>query len=393
MKKVANFSGCKVYDLSTGKTMPSWLSENKKRALAKDEEYRKRLELIQDFEMPTAAQCIKMTRDMEHIVVTGVYSPLVRCYTVSDLAMKFQRGLTCDVVAFETLSDDYGKLVFLQSDRTLNFHAPYGTHYTLRIPKFGRDLMYSYDTCDLYISASGDEIYRLNLESGQFKEPLVVNSLGGCNKLHINPIIPQLLACGGEVGVCEFIDLRNKSIASRLNVSNHVTNNGNIGISAIKFDTDGLTLGVGTSNGNCILYDIRSSKPRYIKEHQYGLPVIDVTFHNSSKRIISTDKKIVKIWDRDDRSLGKILTNIEPPSDINGLHLVQDRRGQSGLIMLAGEQSRVMNYFIPQLGPAPRWCSFLENLSEELEETSMHTHSLTYLLTYLLTHSLAYSLR
>lgn len=38
--------------------------------------------------------------------------------------------------------------------------------------------------------------------------------------------------------------------------------------------------------------------------------------------------------------------------------------------MLAGEQSRVMLYFVPQLGPAPRWCSFLEGLTEELEETA-----------------------
>lgn len=61
--KVSTFNGCKVYNLSVGKTMPVWLSENKKRALAKDEEYRKRLELMQDFEMPTASQCIKMTAD------------------------------------------------------------------------------------------------------------------------------------------------------------------------------------------------------------------------------------------------------------------------------------------------------------------------------------------
>lgn len=90
--KVATFNGCKVYNLSMGKTMPAWLSENKKRAMAKDEEYRRRLELMQDFEMPTASQCIKMTADGrdalfpsfkrdscklsfhtigEHIIVTG----------------------------------------------------------------------------------------------------------------------------------------------------------------------------------------------------------------------------------------------------------------------------------------------------------------------------------
>jgi len=167
--KVATFNNCRVYNLSQGKTLPEWLTDSKKRALLKDPEYSKRLELIQDFEMTTAAECIKMTKDGQHIIVTGGYPPLVRCYTTSDLAMKFQRGLTCDVVAFECLSDDFGKLVFLQSDRTVAFHAPYGSHYAMRVPKFGRDLAYSWENCDLYVASTGEEIYRINLESGEFK--------------------------------------------------------------------------------------------------------------------------------------------------------------------------------------------------------------------------------
>lgn len=43
-------------------------------------------------------------------------------------------------------------------------------------------------------------------------------------------------------------------------------------------------------------------------------------------------------------------------------------RGDSGLLMMAAEQSRVLSYYIPNLGPAPRWCSFLDVLTEELEE-------------------------
>ena len=30
-------------------------------------------------------------------------------------------------------------------------------------------------------------------------------------------------------------------------------------------------------------------------------------------------------------------------------------------------------YFVPGLGPAPRWCSFLESLTEELEESANPT--------------------
>ena len=40
----------------------------------------------------------------------------------------------------------------------------------------------------------------------------------------------------------------------------------------------------------------------------------------------------------------------------------------SGLLFVAAEQTRILSYFIPALGPAPRWCSFLDNLAEELEE-------------------------
>mmetsp|Transcript_34146 Transcript_34146/g.73798 ORF Transcript_34146/g.73798 Transcript_34146/m.73798 type:complete len:689 (-) Transcript_34146:8-2074(-) len=370
--KAASFNGCKVYNLSSGKTMPDWLSAAKKRALVKDEEYRKRVELIQDFEMSTASHCIRMTGDGQHIIVTGSYPPLVRCYTTSDLALKFQRGMSCQIVAMETLSDDYGKLVFLQADRTLNFHAPYGTHHSIRVPKFGRDLLYNWNNCDLYVAASGDEVYRLNLEAGQFREPFQL-SFSGCNKMH-QSANHQLLAFGGEGGICDFWDPRTRKAVSRMNTSTiGVSSSGIVpDITAVKFDTDGLTLGLGTHDGRCLFYDIRSSRPVHVKEHQYGLPIVDITYH-SSRHIITTDKKLVKIWERDDPEMNKILTNIEAPADINDMIVVSDQRGQSGLIMMAGEQSRVMTYFVPQLGPAPRWCSFLESLTEELEETAGQT--------------------
>lgn len=267
--------------------------------------------------------------------------------------------------------------VFLQTDRTLNFHAPYGTHYSLRVPKFGRDLAYNWNNCDLYVCGAGDEVYRLNLESGQFKEPFAA-SFVGINKMSINSV-HNLLGFGGESSSCEFFDLRVRKSVSTIRVSP----SSGVEVSSFKFDTDGLTLGVGTSEGNCILYDIRSSQPLYTKEHQYGLPIVDVTFHTngSTRRVISTDKKILKIWERDEgagSTIGKVVTNIEPASNINAVHCVKDKRGDSGLIFMAGEQSRVMSYFAPQLGPAPRWCTYLDSLTEELEETSIENGGSVY---------------
>lgn len=364
--KVSNLNGCKVYNLSSSKAMPGWISQAQRKKLSKDEDWNKRLELIQDFEVTTAAQCITMTRDAEHILVAGTYQPVVKCFTTSDLTMKFQRGLTCEVVAMESLSDDYSKIVFLQSDRTIALHAAYGTHYSLRVPKFGRHLQYNWNNCDLYCCGAGDEIYRLNLEVGQFKEPFHMKT-EGCNKMHINPV-HQLLACGGEQGVCEFWDPRSRSRVSSINIFDQQATSNDI--TALKFDNDGLTMMLGTASGYVHMFDIRSRQPIYTKEHQYGLPIVDISYHHSSKTILTTDKKLVKIWERNEPNLGKVMANIETPADINALCIANDRRGETGLLMLAGEQGRIMTYFVPQLGPAPRWCSFLEGLTEELEENA-----------------------
>lgn len=41
-----------------------------------------------------------------------------------------------------------------------------------------------------------------------------------------------------------------------------------------------------------------------------------------------------------------------------------------GLIMVGCDAPKIQAYFIPSLGPAPRWCHFLEGLTEELEEAA-----------------------
>lgn len=35
----------------------------------------------------------------------------------------------------------------------------------------------------------------------------------------------------------------------------------------------------------------------------------------------------------------------------------------SGLMLLALDCSQIPSYFIPELGPAPNWCSYLQNLT------------------------------
>lgn len=61
----------KIYNLSAGKSLPEWLSERKRRALLKKNiDIRRRIELIQDFDMPGVSTSIKVTNDGQYILAT-----------------------------------------------------------------------------------------------------------------------------------------------------------------------------------------------------------------------------------------------------------------------------------------------------------------------------------
>lgn len=45
-------------------------------------------------------------------------------------------SLMCYVGSLQVLDDDYSKLAFLCADRSINLHAKYGKHHSLRIPRY-----------------------------------------------------------------------------------------------------------------------------------------------------------------------------------------------------------------------------------------------------------------
>ena len=128
----------------------------------------------------------------------------------------------------------------------------------------------------------------------------------------------------------------------------------------------GLQLAAGTSDGRVVVYDIRQTRPLVVKDHMYEKPINQISTNKEHNWIISTCQKSMKIWEGE---TGKAVTAIEPPSRINHAEFVSD----SGLVFLALEQEQMQTYFIPTLGPAPRWCSFLDCLTEELEESKTDT--------------------
>ena len=63
-------------------------------------EFRRRIELIQDFGFPGSAGRIKIAGNGQQIGAVGMYPPQVRVYDVNDLSMKFKRHLDCEIREF-----------------------------------------------------------------------------------------------------------------------------------------------------------------------------------------------------------------------------------------------------------------------------------------------------
>jgi len=100
-----------------------------------------------------------------------------------------------------------------------------------------------------------------------------------------------------------------------------------------------------------------------MKDHNYGVPIVDIKFHESSRNVISSCTKILKIWDI---QTSQLFCSIEPQMESIDDICVKDK---SGMVFVAGEQKKLSVFYIPGLGHAPAWCRFLDNLTEELEES------------------------
>uniref|UniRef100_A0A6G3MET0 Nucleolar protein 10 (Trinotate prediction) n=1 Tax=Henneguya salminicola TaxID=69463 RepID=A0A6G3MET0_HENSL len=230
-------------------------------------------------------------------------------------------------------------MALLLNNRFIEIHSQEGLYYRLRIPKTGNDLLYDHYTCDLNISSQSCNIYRLNLEVGQFYQPYftdVYNSSVLCMNYEYH-----FLLAGTEKGVLYAFDPRQYKKICSVNLSENFSQVNNYGISAISF-RDSINFGVGFENGIIAMYDIRSNSPIIYKDHMYGDPIKKINFINTinGDYIMSCDKHSLKIYNR---QTVKMYTTIEPSSPINDFCLYPN----SGLILFANESSQSGIYFLP----------------------------------------------
>ncbi|XP_034591477.1 uncharacterized protein [Setaria viridis] len=365
--KSTSINGVKLYSLTGNRYVAPWVLAKKKRALRKDEEYQRRLDLIHDLRFETATTKIKLTPDDQYVIASGIYPPQVKVYELKELSMKFERHLISEIIDFQILGDDYSKLAFLCADRSVNLHAKYGSHYSLRIPRMGRGMAYDCWSCDLLCAASSPDLYRINLEQGRFLASL--SSQSPAINAVTRSMVHGLVACGGEDGAVECFDMRKKSSVGRINIPAVSSEDYDQEVTSLQFDEDqGYLMAVGSSTGKISIYDLRMSSPLRVKDHMYGSPILNIKWHqtlNSTEpKLITADKHIVRVWDP---NTGNNMTSIEPDGGaINDVCIFRN----SGLVLLALDNSQIPAHFIPALGPAPKWCSHLDNLTEEMEEKS-----------------------
>ena len=325
----------------------------------------------------------------------GTYKPQIHTHYLPHLSLSFARHTASLNTTFLLLSSDYSKSIHLQSDRSLEFHTPLGCHYTTRLPRYGRDLKYDRKLAEVLIPAVGvnengnGEVFRLNLEAGRYMRGYEIDvggddftsngggalqggiSTGSVNTAANAQESHNLLAFGTSLGTVEFWDSRSRG---RVGILATPREPGPLEarqeVTALEFDRSGLGLATGSSTGLIHLYDLRSPNPILKKDQGYGYAIQTLIYLSSSTstrsqiaepKILSADKRIIKIWSPQN---GSPWTSVEPTVDMNSVAWCKD----SGMLLTANEGRQQHAFFIPKLGPAPRWCSFLDNLVEEMAE-------------------------
>ena len=208
--RLSTLNGVKIYDMSSGKSLPEYMEEAKKRniKLKSLDEYRNRIELIQDLDFAVASTRVRVSEDQGYIIASGVYPPRVKIFETRELGLKVERGIDAEIIQMRILSDDYSKIALLCDDRNIELHAQYGRHFKIRIPKFGRDMVYNPNTADIITVGASNEIYRLNLSLGRFQSPFI----SAAEELTCVAYTPRLeLAATGSINsLVEFWDTKSR---------------------------------------------------------------------------------------------------------------------------------------------------------------------------------------
>lgn len=229
------------------------------------------------------------------------------------MSLKVSRGIDSEIIKFLPLSAGYKKVAMICTDRNIEFHAQYGHHFKIRTPKIGRDLCYIKNSADLIVAATGNEIFRLNLEEGRFKSSLNLGPLGssenlisgnfqssstyfeeqeegnfnmGSNCVGVGEQLGLVFA-GCDDGRLRVFDSRQAKLVSDFIVDDKER------IMSLNCDKT-LEIITGSSEGTVKIFDLRYSGATNVIRHPYMLPIHTIQYHALSKKLITADARSVR---------------------------------------------------------------------------------------------------
>ena len=95
--KVSHSNNVSIYHCTAGRSLPQWEEAVAKKevtgSLRYNDAYRRRLEVLQDFEFKATSGRIHISSDEQYVAVSGMYGPTCKVFQVDQLAMKFERHL------------------------------------------------------------------------------------------------------------------------------------------------------------------------------------------------------------------------------------------------------------------------------------------------------------
>ncbi|OAF64646.1 Nucleolar protein 10 [Intoshia linei] len=375
--KLTSPNNVKIYCLANELSKPDWSSKKKYKSVDQNNV----INIIQDLEMPTVSKTVCMTADGNYMIASGTYKPRIRCYDLNEMTLKFERCVDYEVLKVLPLSEDYSKLLLLQENRFVEFHSSEGKYHRIRVPHFSRDVDLYALSGQLLLTGTSSEVIRFDCNLGRFIKPLLCTD----ESLHpisaINTITTNeqhgLIIGGNDVGIVNAWDIRTKNESiSYMDVRQANLKCGEI--TSCSFLKNYLDLAVGTESGQVFIYDIRSQKPRLVKDHNYAVPIkgilsnsniLDENILNENDKVLYTfDSRVLKIWNSEN---GNAITAIELEYDVNDVSVVEN----SGLMFIAGESPSIVPFFVGEIGHAPKWCKYLDKITDDFDSAGVQCES------------------
>ena len=309
---------------------------------------------IPDFCFPYSTSLTKETSDGKYLISIGTYPSQVKCFSLNNLNMKFQRNFDSDIIDFQVLTRNWEKLTFLRSDRKLDFHTKSGLYYQIKLPEKGCDLTFDRRKLVLYIPGVSNKVAILDLNNGKFTNEIKSdeNSTITCSGVNNKN---GLFVTGMENGKNEFWDPRIlKKCIGKLNNFNYLKYKKYNSVSSLRFNdkNDNLFFS-GFHSGEVVVYDLRCFSPLISKVIHPLNPVKTIRANYNSNYILVSDSNFVKYWRL---STGK--TKISFKSEININHICSIKN--TGIIFFSLNYKNIGIKYFKSLGPLPEWSCALE---------------------------------